>query len=286
MYVSTNGTPRRPHISDALNIEMQYTSPASYSFSSSITSEDSVPKLYEAIEGLLDWLIRFAVAIRRAASRNRDIKSEQYSDPKDKGFEDFRATTRDLLDCLRAKQFLDKTSTNVAEETKKDLKLNKPREDVYQRMIEGNVRRRKRFLYMRSHDEHFRVKPEPEPLIKKTSAKPALPVPHLAPSKAHRLTSENDRPDIALTSSVKSSAHTTATSIDPDKLDLPHRPSPGKSAVTVAPSAPAMKVKHHYPGIPKKCTGNESFKCPYCCLPFELAWGSKLQKKEQEEIWR
>ena len=286
MYDSANGTSHRPQFPDALYSEMQDTKTANYLIPSLIQSDDSVPKLYEAIEGLLDWLIRFAVAVRRAASHNRDIKSEQYSDPKDEGFEDFRATTRDLLDCLRVKRLLGEKETNMAEKTKKDLELNKPREDVYQRIIEGNVRRRKRFLYMRSHDEQLRVKPGPKPWIKEETTKAALPVPNLPPTKIQRLPSENDRPNVALTLSVKSRAHTTATSIDPAKVDLPPSPAHWKPAAIVAASAPAVKVKHQYPAIPKDYTGNGRLKCPYCCLPVELAWGSKLQKKEQEENWR
>ncbi len=249
--------------------------------------------LYTSIEGLLDWLIRFAVAIRKAASHNRDVKSEKYSDPNDEGFEEFQDTTRTLLDSLRAKRLLREGLLDKFE-TVMDLVIEQRQEDVYQRVIEGNVRRRKRFLYARSHDEHFRS----EPLMKEKTTlssrmieevKETSPVQHLLSRNVQGLPSVSEQPNLALAQSVKSSAYTTATSVDPDKLEPPHDLSSWKPAATVAVSAPAAKVEVYYPSLPKHDTGNKRLKCPYCCLPVELATESKLQKEEKEEkeeIWR
>ena len=259
------------------------------------------------VDRTLDWLLKFAIAIRKSASQSRDVKAEKFDDPTDPGYRTFREATGQLLGSFRLK-FLYRRATFAREQSGQrrlsqddiaEVKLALEEENmpdiVSSRIIDENLRRRKRFLYIRSHDEHFRRRPEiqrkaqdfimpsydlpqrPEP-ARDVDQLPAIQTQVL--EEKHEATAGTYEPQPLSVKGESTVPKTTASSIDAAQLDATGKgPARARSVV----SAPAAAVQAQYPRIPKDALHGKTFKCPYCCLPVEI---SGSEQRERELRWK
>lgn len=220
----------------------------------------------EEVEKILDWLARFASAIRQAGARHRDLRAEALWNG-DARISSLRDDTRDLLKSIGLSGLFRAAKCTAADLTQK-VELPKL---LHDRIIESNVKRRSRFLYAEHHDQKLRAASVPmrkrallltEHDIHETPSQTNQP--EIQPKTSEEAPRAMDLPK----STVFSQPSTAGTPIDraayvppPQQLsdDVPYYP-PTKSEGSFVTG----KLEIVYPPPPRVDRSSNFFTCPCC----------------------
>ena len=217
------------------------------------------------IEQTLDWLTRFAIAIRKAGTRYRDIRAEDFA-KKDPRILDLREETLNVLEYIRISFYLGKEVPMAVP----DPPMSESLKRLHDRLVECNAKRRSRFLYAARHDRKLGVAPLPAQErtlpqkcpVPEPSNKPKEPLPQPASSVG---ASEAKQVSKSVISSQRSTA---ATRIDPAEYTPPSNQRPNDELYSSGPEIAGTfvtgKVKMIYPSPPKVDASSNFFQCPCC----------------------
>jgi hypothetical protein len=222
------------------------------------TSED-----LKGVEEILDWLTRYAIAVRKAGTLSRDIRADEYVE-KEEGpdMSSFKEEMVSLLYYIQISPYMGKESPRSVELPAKSQGIGW----LQNRLIKCNIRRRSKLYYAARHDRKLSPpipKPTPvqliiEPLTKanEPAAQPILPEEKSALKN--------------ISKSIVASTHqsTVATRVDPAEYTPPSQQQPDPESVLSTPdiagTAVTGKLKTIYPPPPKVDSSSNFFQCPFC----------------------
>jgi hypothetical protein len=276
---------------------------------------------YDSIKNTLDWMIRYAMLIRRAASQHRDTRAESHEDPRDQGYHGIRAESGDLITSFRIRHMLSsRREINSAEagQERESQEHEKPRPvndmacldgladlaeygrdgvagKIRERLIEANVKRRQRFLYLIAHDRSLQARLDindtdpKKQRVQRQSNQPA----RLEDTRSgvQILSSEHE---VTQVSPSTISRNTEASKVDPRLLGFPNLASesvlhaarlPPLSSFTSSTAAPGIRMD--YPKLPNAAKSSDVFQCSFCrqTIGYSGSTSDESHKVSKRKSW-
>ncbi|KAL7793613.1 hypothetical protein V8C37DRAFT_378458 [Trichoderma ceciliae] len=229
----------------------------------------------QSVETMLDQLARIAISVRQSGRRSRLQRADHLFKPEE--HEDFR---RHLITITLAR-------AEFSQEQIGPSNLN----EIQQRLIYCNLKRRNRFLYAQQHS--IRLKPSVTApsidvrFIEESSQPGVTEKTDLSLEKEHKSISSpstsktsSKAPTASINSTIRTGTDASAIS---DSFNLSRDPLPATAVSTVVSST---MVNLKYPRPPKVKHGARVFTCPCCCQIFPVAVleGNKWKKHIAEDL--
>jgi hypothetical protein len=245
----------------------------------STTSDEQQNEHRESVERTLSYLTTLAIAIRKAGSRYRDLRAEEFG----KSHPDYqfrREETRDYIKSMKISGIF-RQSRRTDERLIKHADVQTP---VLERLVECNMNRWSRLVYAKRHDKILSgipgviaIQAARESHIIEPNVLEPLKEPDLSPNELGDPT-EQVKPE-----TVVSKQSTAGTPIDRKAYQVPPylQPDNGPDGppLKLPGSFIAGKLSLKYPKPPKVIDGLEYFQCSCCRQPLPIEYAEK-------ENWR
>ena len=237
----------------------------------------------KSIEMTLNYLTTLAIAIRKAGTRHRDVRAEQYG-KKDPGYQSMREETGDLIKSIKISGLF-RELKHTEETLTEQLDV---QNSLLERLIDCNMNRWSRFMYAKHHDKNLsedsavvEIRPTTQPRI----AQLDIPKHRTGPevSLDHFQGPEEPSKWVEPEATTISKPSTTGTPIDREAYHEATQPSTESDSephsLRVAGSFVAGKIRLKYPPPPKAKGSSKHFKCSCCRQPLSIEFAEK-------ETWR
>ncbi|PNP40737.1 hypothetical protein THARTR1_11239 [Trichoderma harzianum] len=235
---------------------------------SDLVPDTSFSEAMKDVDLILDQLARIAVVIRRSGTRSRLQKADRMFNP-----DDYQELNTHLTSVILSR-------------APSALSL------VQSQLINGNLKRRHRFLYAQRHSTGLGLAPPPVPAPKTTASERASESIQLeahVQNKSEIVEKSTDSTSQTAVDAPAENSHNpsvrtgTSASGVTDLRELPQNSVPSQGATTQM-STTVIKLDYPYP--PKMNDDALVFRCPCCCqvLPAMMADKNRWKKHIAEDV--